>query len=441
MEVRKYIRQGLWGIVLIVASTTYIHAQSVGASFLQLEIGGRSQALGGAFTAINSGANSLHYNPAGLSFNQNRELALFHAQWFADITIENATLLLPVNSWLTLAHGVSFLRMPEMQRYDIDQSSGDPIESGSFNAYNLLLTNGIGLRLNDQFSVGLTIKWLQESLENTRAQALAADFGMLMRLFENRLQIGAAIQNIGSKIQYETQSSNLPETIRAGAAYRIGGSGNLVTVDVVKSKNEEWEVRPGVELSMNEQFSLRGGYQASSNANSGLSAGIGLKLLDEHQLNYTYTPYGELGNTHRAEVVINLGTPDALAYRDQITSLKTTTENKAIQVINQPSVANEQLPIEIIKEVQAPIHLKLEKTADDKMKLSWEAVPNPHARYHIYAQPVGSESWIKITKAPVSNNFQLFAPKKDGVHLFLAVSTVIDDYESPLSLPVEFINR
>ena len=263
MEVMKHIRQGLWGVLLIVIGTTHLHAQSVGASFLKLEIGSRSQALGGAFTAINGGANSLHYNPAGLSFNPNRELALFHAQWFADITIENATLLLPINSWLTIAHGVSFLRMPEMQQYDIDQSTGDPIESGRFNAYNLLLTNGIGLRLNDQFSVGLTIKWLQESLGDTRAQALAADFGILMRLFENRLQLGAAIQNIGSKIQYETQSANLPETIRAGAAYRIGNSGNLVTMDVVKSKNDEWEVRPGVELSMNEQFSLRGGYQAA----------------------------------------------------------------------------------------------------------------------------------------------------------------------------------
>ena len=138
--------------------------------------------------------------------------------------------------------------------------------------------------------------------------------------------------------------------------------------------------------------------------------------------------------------MINLGAPDALAYHDQISSLKTTTENKAIQAINQPSVTKEQLPIEIIREVQPPINVKLQKTDDDKMKLSWEADPNPQALYYIYAQPVGSETWIKITKAPVTNNFQLFAPKKDGVHLFLAVSTVIDKIESPLSLPVEFIN-
>jgi hypothetical protein len=45
MEVRKHIRQGLWGILLIVTSATYIHAQSVGASFLQLFTGSSNVAF------------------------------------------------------------------------------------------------------------------------------------------------------------------------------------------------------------------------------------------------------------------------------------------------------------------------------------------------------------------------------------------------------------
>ncbi|MEZ4764452.1 MAG: PorV/PorQ family protein [Calditrichia bacterium] len=448
MDVQKIRRQG-WLILLatLLSFSPVFTQNNTGAQFLQMEIGSRAQALGGAYTAMGNSANGLYYNPGGMAFSTDRELMLYHAQWFSDITIENVTLVLPMNGKLTLASGISFLRMPDMQRYDVDPLTGDPVEDGNFNAYNLLFTSGLSMKFSENFAFGFNVKFLQEALESVRANGFAADVGVLMRLYDRRLQLGFAAQNLGPAITYESQNSALPQTFRAGMAYRIGFPGSLLAVDVVKVKDQPVRVRPGVEFNMGERLWLRSGYQASASEGNGLTAGFGIKLIEDHQINYSYAPYGDLGDTHRAEVVLNLGTPDALQYSQQVNAVRTTSANRAKSTINN-DVA--QASLELLSEsgqvlarqpLTAPYSLELQDIGDNKMKLVWQEHPDPAAHYHLYARPVGSENWVRVSREPIASNYQLFTQKRDDLHLFLAVTVVVGEEESPKSIPIEFKTR
>jgi tetratricopeptide (TPR) repeat protein len=57
---------------------------------LNVPMGGRSEGLAGAFTAVADDASFLEWNPAGSSMLSHSELALFHNNWIADTKVEGA---------------------------------------------------------------------------------------------------------------------------------------------------------------------------------------------------------------------------------------------------------------------------------------------------------------------------------------------------------------
>jgi long-subunit fatty acid transport protein len=57
---------------------------TTGAAFLKIGVG-RSTAMGDAFVAIADDASASYFNPAGLA-RVNRQIALNHVDWIADVT-------------------------------------------------------------------------------------------------------------------------------------------------------------------------------------------------------------------------------------------------------------------------------------------------------------------------------------------------------------------
>jgi len=57
---------------------------------LKIPLGGRSEGMAGAFSAVSDDISFLEYNPAGSSMLSNTELAVFHNNWIADTKIEGA---------------------------------------------------------------------------------------------------------------------------------------------------------------------------------------------------------------------------------------------------------------------------------------------------------------------------------------------------------------
>lgn len=407
--------------------------------------------MGGAYTAVASSANGIHYNPAGMGFGRNRELMLFHSKWIQDISLENITFLYPFTSRWSIGSSVSFLHMPELTRYEIDPLTGGPLENGVFSMYDLVILTGIGFRITDNIALGTNLKFFEERIESISARGFAFDVGFLARLPYSGISFGFSVQHLGPPVKYEAQKESLPVTYRAGLAYQFSDLA-LFAFDVSKTAGQKIQYLPGMEIGLASSFYLRGGYQVANHEGSGITAGFGLRLMDNHRINYVYVPYGDLGDTHRAELILNLGsvstgTPAYHGFGDESKS-----DEKAKTILN--GTPSQQKHSAAIPEAVAPVQtktaamnnkaaklvppegLKLEKLRNMKMKISWDQVPLPGVGYHVYAKSAGGSEWIKITSEPTRETYRIFTQKKSDINLLFAVTSVQGEEESDFSPPL-----
>jgi len=292
-------------IAVLFCCSGFLQAQKApGATFLRMPVGSRAQAMGDAYTAVAASANGIHYNPAGMGFGLSRELMLFHSKWIQDISLENITFLYPFNSRWSIGSSVSFLHMPQLTRYEIDLLTGGPLENGTFSIYDLVFLAGIGFRITDHIALGTNLKFFEERIESISARGFAFDVGFLTRLPHSGISFGFSVQNLGAPVKYVAQEESLPLTYRAGLAFQFSDLA-LIAFDVSKTAGQKIQYLPGLEISLANSFYLRGGYRMANYEGSGITAGFGLRLIDNHQLNYTYIPYGDLGDSHRGELILS----------------------------------------------------------------------------------------------------------------------------------------
>ncbi len=440
---KRYIRQNILSLIIafaVLGNGFPVYSQGNAAiPFLKMNIGSRAEAMGGAFTAIANGPNALYYNPAGLGSGVTREIMLYHTQWFSNISVENLTFVYPFSSRWSFGGGLSFLHMPTFDRYEIDPATGGPLAAGKFSAYNMVFTAGLGIRVIDNIYLGSNLKFIREKLASVSATGFAADFGILATIPASGVRMGFAVQNLGSKIQYLATKSALPLTYRAGIAYQIQHGNNVIALDVIKPIDEAVQFLPGVEVGISENFSIRGGYQPTQYENNGFSAGFGLQMPEGFKINYAYTPYGDLGDAHRAELIINLG---GIAAKTALGNKSRGNDQemlKAREKINtKRDASGSSIYAEIMTQLVPPENLQLLNLANDKMKITWQPVALKNIKYNLYAKHTDRDKWIKLTPHPISRNYQLFAVKRTKVRLVFAVTTVLDGLESKLSTPLTF---
>jgi len=445
-SMKKQYRQNIFPLLIAILFASgngfsLLAQEYAGIPFLKMNIGSRAEAMGGAYTAIANGPNALYYNPAGLGLNANRELMLYHTQWFSNISVENLTFSYPLNRRWSFGSGISFLHMPTFDRYEIDPATGGPVEAGKFSAYDMVFTAGLGIHVIDNIYLGSSLKIIREKLASVSATGFAADFGILATIPASGIRMGFAVQNLGSKIQYLATKSTLPLTYRAGIAYQFQHRNNTIALDVIKPIDEAVQFLPGVEVGISENFSIRGGYQPTQREANGFSAGFGLQMPEGFKINYAYTPYGDLGDAHRAELIINLGrvaTNTVPSNESRGNDERMLKAREKINVTKRDASSSSIHPAEVMKQLVPPKNLQILNLANDKMKITWQPVALKNIKYNVYAKHTDGDKWIKLTPNPISRNSQLFALKRTKVRLIFAVTTVRDGLESKFSTPLAF---
>ena len=108
-------------------------------------------------------------------------------------------------------------------------------------------------------------------------------------------------------MKFLDQTSQLPLTVAAGLGYRLP-KGFLMTVDYkVRPYGHTSELSVGTEYALIPAFAVRAGYgtaKASSgnvgsfSALNGFASGFGC-YFHGYGLDYSFTPFGELGNVQR----------------------------------------------------------------------------------------------------------------------------------------------
>jgi hypothetical protein len=212
----KRVWEGLVIVLLTLPSGTpaLAGAGTEGASFLDIPVGARPAALGGAYSALANDAYAPVWNPAGLGFLDSTQLAGQHLSYLDPNHYEFLSFVHPLAKGKALGVSAQYLTSGDIPATN---AAGDTLGtfSSHFGSYNV----SYGQALTDKLSLGLTGKLINEQIDDVSANAYAADMGALYKASQN-LNLAATVTNLGSKLTFLNEGDSLPLAFHLGGAYR-----------------------------------------------------------------------------------------------------------------------------------------------------------------------------------------------------------------------------
>jgi len=274
-----------------------------GAQFLEIGVSARAVSLGGAFSAISDDATAIHYNPAGLTQLDSRDVILTHISYVADINYEFAAIGIPLYGFGgTLGVAVYALDAGDMLETTYENSLG--YTGRTFSAQEHALAVAYARSLTDHFSIGVTWKLIEELYAEERAVGWAADIGTTYSTGYRGIKMSMVISNFGPELRFLNDEFPLPIN------FKFGGSVNLVENHMHRATFAAEGAHPsdnfesftmGLEYSYDEHYTLRFGrkYQTDSAAGFAIGGGVRLSVSDyDLGIDYGFHDFGLLENIH-----------------------------------------------------------------------------------------------------------------------------------------------
>ncbi len=303
-----------------------------GAQFLQIGVGAKPAALGGAYVATANDALALFWNPAGIAGLENQSVHFSHTPWWTNVTLNSAAYALRMGAAGVLGASVTVLAMDEMEVTTELQPDGT---GQTFDAQNLMIGLTYARPLTDRFNAGITVKYVQERIWNETASGIAFDAGTQYRTGFRHLTIGMSLTNFGGDLRFdgrdlsykfdtdpnlprnrlapaklETESYPLPLHFQVGVAMEVMRSGPLawqLGLDVTHPNDNSERINLGTEVAVYDQVFLRGGYRYNYD-DEDLTLGFGVALpFEQNKLtfDYAYSQYDLLPNVNRFSLSLN----------------------------------------------------------------------------------------------------------------------------------------
>ncbi len=285
--------------VLLLTLSFIVAAQSAGntgLSFLKLGFGARNIAMGDLGVTGISDVTALHYNPALLSKMKTPQLMFAHNEYIQDTRSESAGGSLFIYG-LPFAVGVNTTSID-----DIEVRTKPGEAEATFNANYFSSSLSTAFSVYDNVYIGVTAKFIHESMLTYKADGFGFDFGVLYtNLFEG-LELGASMRNIGSMSEFDEEESTLPTDVRVGAAYNLeygeGMADLMFTAGYQKyTDTDDNHFHLGLEYGFKDMIFLRGGYFTGYESKS-FSGGFGVNYFGI-SFDYAFMPFDyDLGSSH-----------------------------------------------------------------------------------------------------------------------------------------------
>jgi len=307
------------------------------ATFLEIGVGASAVGMGSAYVSIADDATALHWNPAGVAGLQQANVIVVHTNWIADTKFDFAAIAIPLSGLGTVGLSLTSLSMEDMKVRTVDLPEGT---GEFFSAGDLAGSISYSRKLTERFSIGVTAKYIQQTIWHENASAFAIDLGTLFKtdLFGG-MTIGAALSNFGTSMKMsgrdarefirlnpgelgtngqiptdiQLDSWDLPLLFQFGVSTRIFDNEMYrwtIAVDALHPNDNYESVNGGTEVSFYDILFVRAGYQslALDQSEGGLSLGVGVSssnVMDNMKISfdYAYENMGRLEGVH----VLTLG--------------------------------------------------------------------------------------------------------------------------------------
>jgi len=296
---------------VILTTRLFASSGTEGAAFLDIPVGAGPAAMGSAYTASAENAYAPVYNPAGLASLKGHEIAAQHLSYLESIHYEHFSYVLPLGiKDGQSTHGLGF-SVQYLGSGDITATSDTGADMGQFSSYYASYNVAYGRRLMEKLAVGVTGKLISAKIDDVSAHAYAMDFGS-MYTFNDKLQFGASLTNMGSKLKFISEGDSLPMAFKVAAQYKPARKW-MVTSEGVYRKTGLGSFHIGGQWRPIEAVSLRAGYKTDTldglSALAGVTAGIGIHVWGQ-ELAYAWSPYGDLGDAQYLSLLVRFGASD-----------------------------------------------------------------------------------------------------------------------------------
>lgn len=275
---------------------------TAGAQFLEIGVSARAIGMGEAFVAVSNDATAMYYNPAGLTQLYDREVVFTHVDYPAEIKYDFAGVAYPLYRF----GGVLGLGFYSLDAGDMDETTYEYFDGTgrTFGARSYAATVSYGRALTDRFSVGLTLKFIDELLEDERASGWAADVGTNYDTGFRNFKISMVISNFGPDMTFIQEGYPLPINFRFGGAINVlDGEKHkgIFAVEASHPSDNLEKYNAGFEYGYDERYFLRVGEKFNYDEGT-FSIGGGLRVpfnKMELRLDYGYQDMGLLNEAHR----------------------------------------------------------------------------------------------------------------------------------------------
>jgi Type IX secretion system protein PorV len=300
-----------------------------GAQFLQIPIGARESAMGGAVVGLTGDASSVFWNPAGIVKVNSVEAQFSYLNWFDLFDLNAAAVVYNMQDAGTVALSLISFTTDEMEITTEEEPNGT---GRFFDAGDLALGISYARYLTDRFSVGLTVKYVSQRIWNETADGFAFDIGTQYRLDLQNLTIAMSMANFGGDLQYQgpdldivySKNDNYPtsrlapgtlktDTYPLPLNFQVGIGFDIYQADFIKVRGGIDAVHPndnserlhfGTEFSFFDRLFLRAGYKYNyDDEDFTFGAGANVPFSGSSvYFDYAYSLYNILPSVHRITV-------------------------------------------------------------------------------------------------------------------------------------------
>ena len=299
-------------------------------NFLSVSVLPRASAMGNAYTAVGVGAESIFYNPAGLSHSSQKYNAILaRTSWIADINYNTGALSWDMGN--IGVFGLSFLMVDygDIHGTRLTRSPADPIGYEDIGTLDNVGAYSYGLsysrQISTKFSLGGTIQYVGQQLGDNviggstienKESSISFNLGVLYYTGFKSFRFGMVIRNFGPAIEYQEVSTSLPLNFVMGGAMDLmdlfmpgntSDSSLLFSLGFSHPNNYTERVNVGAEYTFLNMLSLRGGYEFNQDI-AGLTAGFGVTpeiAGSKLDFSYSYSDFDLFQGVNRLSIAVS----------------------------------------------------------------------------------------------------------------------------------------
>ncbi len=336
---RAFLRSALCCVLLLAVSMAHVQAQvfptfgeeRTGTSIInsvRIGMGARAAGMAESFTAVADDASALYWNPAGMSNLDNNEVQFTSTQWFGGVRHSSGGAVYRLNEENVLGVSIARASLPSIRVTTETQ----PYGTGEFFQFdNIAFGLSYARRFTDQFSAGVTVRYISETLGDVDINAFTVDAGTFYWTGLGTTRFAVAVSNFSNQkepsgeaqLYNGTQISDFrgfdaPTVFRIGFAMEpVLDSTNRLTVALQlnhpSDNAENYTIGAEYALTFSEAFPAqliaRAGYKLNVQEED-ISAGLGVvvPVFDDYAIavDYAYSRFTTLGAVHRFGASVKL---------------------------------------------------------------------------------------------------------------------------------------